>query len=269
MTRPSSQDYQVAPPRTKINLSDKLEKRLRLYALGAGAGSLGLLALAPPARAQIVFTPLNVTLKNGTVPIDLNHDGIVDFSIADKDLTTMCCFYTQVLRVNGNGNVGASVVGGRGSAGALQAGRVIGPGDPFENVQSVSAPMATAFNDSNSFLFVYGQFANTVNRFLGLKFQFSGETHYGWVQFTFVQAGFHGSIPFVTARLVGYAYDAVPDQPLRAGQRDSSDVDARLNSPGSHLTPHAAPALQPPSLGLLAFGSAGLSAWRRNDALEP
>ncbi len=43
------------------------------------AGSLGVLGVAQPVNATIVFTPANVTLKKGTLPIDLNHDGIVDF----------------------------------------------------------------------------------------------------------------------------------------------------------------------------------------------
>ena len=253
MTRLPSQSNDAAPGRTKVNLSEALERRLRLYAAGAGAGTLGLFALAPQARAQIVFTPVNIGVKNGTIAIDLNHDGVTDFNIEDKTLTGSCCFYTQVLRVNGNSNVGASVVGGRGEAAALRAGRVIGAGDPFENVQNASATMATAFNDSNSFFYVFGLFANTSNRFLGLKFQFSGETHYGWAEFTFVQAGFNGSIPYVTAQLLCYAYNTVPNQRLRAGQKSSSDV-------GSSL--------QPASLGLLALGSQGLNAWRREEAAD-
>src|SRR5690349_4002571 len=126
MTRSGSEHKNEASRRGQIRLSESLEKRLRVYAVGAGAGSLGLLALTQPTRAQIVFTPVNVTVNNGTVPIDLNHDGITDFDIVDKALTGSCCFYTQVLRVNGNGHLGAGVVGGRGEAAALRAGMVIG-----------------------------------------------------------------------------------------------------------------------------------------------
>lgn len=267
MTRLGSETKKAALRRSQISLNEGLEKRLRLYAVGAGAGSLGLLALAQPTKAQIVFTPVSVTVENGTVPIDLNHDGITDFSIVDKALTGSCCFYTQVLRVNGNDNLGAGVLGGRGAAAALRAGNVIGPGDPFQNVQNTSANMATAFNDSNSFFYVFGEFANTTNRFLGLRFQFSGQTHYGWAQFTFVQAGFNGSIPYVTAHLMGYAYDTVPNQPLRAGQKVSGDVDSSLNRPGQN-TPRAATSLQHATLPLLALGSQGLSVWRRKEVSE-
>ena len=38
-------------------------------------------ALAIPAQARVVYTPVNVNLPtNGSYPIDLNHDGITDFT---------------------------------------------------------------------------------------------------------------------------------------------------------------------------------------------
>ena len=38
-------------------------------------------ALAMPAQARIVYTPVNVYLPtSGSYPIDLNHDGITDFT---------------------------------------------------------------------------------------------------------------------------------------------------------------------------------------------
>jgi hypothetical protein len=38
-------------------------------------------ALAIPAQARIVYTPVNIQLPtNGYYPIDLNHDGITDFT---------------------------------------------------------------------------------------------------------------------------------------------------------------------------------------------
>jgi hypothetical protein len=219
-----------------------LEKRLLGYAVAATAGA-GILSVQA-AKASIVVTPVNTTLTNGSLAIDLNHDGITDFNLVDKDITKSCCFYTQVLRINGDGNVGAAVVGGNGAAWALAAGQLIGAGDRFQNVQNFAAHLATAFNDSNSFFFVFGHFANTTDKFLGLKFEISGQTYYGWAEFSFVRAGFDGSIPYVTADLQDYAYDTVPNQSLLAGQEAT-----------------AAP--EPGALGLLALGFAGLRFWRK------
>lgn len=68
-----------APPRREAALGKNLSARLKTYGLAAGAAGAGLLAAAQPAKADVVFTPANVTLTNGSLDIDLNHDGINDF----------------------------------------------------------------------------------------------------------------------------------------------------------------------------------------------
>lgn len=241
-------------PRATKPIKHSLERRLLTYAAAASAAGTGLVA-ASAASARIIYTPVNLTLTKGALPLDLDHDGIADFMIVDKSNPGTCCFYTQVLNINGNRNAGAGVVAQSRSAVALHAGAPIGPADPFENVQSAVARMATAFNDSNSFFLTYGAFANTANRFLGLKFEISGQTHYGWAALGFVRAGFHGSIPFITARLIGFAYEDVANQPIPAG---------RVSDGGASLRP--APASAPGTLGLLALGSPGLDFWRRRES---
>src|SRR5579863_10427884 len=68
-------------PRTTANLSDSIHHRLNMYALAASAAGVGVLALAQPIEAKIVYTPADV--KIGYIPynLDLNHDGVVDFQI--------------------------------------------------------------------------------------------------------------------------------------------------------------------------------------------
>src|SRR5690349_14033845 len=58
-------------------LSQHLHRRLEAYALAASAAGVGLLPLAPPAEAKIIYTPAHA--KVSLLPVDLNHDGIVDF----------------------------------------------------------------------------------------------------------------------------------------------------------------------------------------------
>src|SRR5215831_893143 len=67
------------PPAT-AELSNSLHHRLNSYALAAGAAGVGVLAVAQPADAKIVYTPAHVVVGR-TLPLDLNHDGIVDFTI--------------------------------------------------------------------------------------------------------------------------------------------------------------------------------------------
>jgi hypothetical protein len=62
-------------------LSRSVHHRLNAYCLAATAAGVGLLALAVPAGARIVYTPANMKIPPGSVPLDLNHDGVVDFSV--------------------------------------------------------------------------------------------------------------------------------------------------------------------------------------------
>jgi len=248
------------PQQPSHSLTHSLNRQLNLYALAAGAAGAGIFATQQPARAEVVYTPAHLTLTNGQLLIDLNHDGNVDFIVSNKSVGGSCCFYTRNLRVTPAfvGSSQNSVEGIGLNASALKAGAVVGPRDLF-----LAAPMqmATAFNDSNSFFYVFGPFANTRNRFLGLRFVLHGENHYGWAAFSIVKAGFKGSKPAISATLSGYAYETIPDHPLIAGVIKSSSATA---------TPprvETATASQPATLGWLALGYPGLSAWRRKESL--
>jgi hypothetical protein len=245
---------------TPDRIAQSLQQRLNLYALAAGAAGAGLLAVPQALEAEVVFTPTHIRLTNGKLPIDLNHDGTVDFVLTNLSTGGSCCFYTRNLSVTG-AFVGSSqngVIGVGLNANALKPGLAIGPRQLF-----LFAPMrmATAFNDSNSFFYVFGAFANTTDRFLGLKFNLNGQghPHYGWARFSMVKAGFNGSLPVISATLTGYAYETVENRAIIAGQ--TSGGSASLWSPSDAL-----PAGQPASLGVLALGSRGLDVWRREDA---
>jgi len=69
-------------PRKTANLSESVHRRLNLYAPAASAGGVSALALSQQAKARIIYTPVHrVIRKNSYFGIDLNHDGIVDFTI--------------------------------------------------------------------------------------------------------------------------------------------------------------------------------------------
>jgi hypothetical protein len=238
--------------------SHSLNQRLNLYALAAGAAGVGILAVPHSLEAEVVYTATNITLTNGSLAIDLNHDGAVDFILSNKS-TGFCCLYTRVLNVRG-GFVGSSqnaVMGAGKNARALKEGATIGPQQSF-----LAAPlaMATAINDSNSFFYVFGEFANKSDRFLGVEFVLpQGVRHYGWIRFQPVRAGFRLGKPIVSATVTGYAYETVANQPISAGQ--TKEQTAEL-APPSDLSPMS----QPAGLGLLALGAPGLHVWRRQDS---
>ena len=75
MKRSAAQSVTATGKRTPSRVSGALDKSLLSYAAAAGAAGVGMLAVAPPAHAKIVYTPANVTLlPNQVAGLDLNHD---------------------------------------------------------------------------------------------------------------------------------------------------------------------------------------------------
>jgi hypothetical protein len=234
--------------RTAGSIKDQLEKRWLAYAVVSTGAAM--LAFPSEANAEIVFTPANITLTNGTLHLDINHDGLEDFVLVDRSVSRSCCFYTRILSVRGPGS--NLIVGGHGSAGALHSGSIIGPGLAF---QGGHVKIASGFNDSNSFFIVGGHFANTNQRYLGLKFTISGQVHFGWVGFSRVTVTENGSLPVVDATLRGFAYETEPDKPIAAGQRSGlADLIPGVQQLGAQ-----------PTLECLASGWAGMSIWRKDE----
>jgi hypothetical protein len=62
--------------------------------------------LAQPAQAEIVYTPANVTIgPNQSYALDLNHDGIIDFTIMNQITSTASKFELNLFVQNpGGGN---------------------------------------------------------------------------------------------------------------------------------------------------------------------
>jgi hypothetical protein len=67
--------------RRTAKLSKSVCRQLNSYALAASAAGVGMLALAQPAEAKIVYTPAHIAVPINTfLPLDLNHDGVNDLS---------------------------------------------------------------------------------------------------------------------------------------------------------------------------------------------
>jgi hypothetical protein len=105
-----------------------------------------------------------------------------------------------------------------------------------------------------------GKWASVNNEYLGLKFKIHGKTHYGWARLnvTYMPQG-HS----ITATLTGYAYETIPNQGLRAGQRH--DADHQPTSDEANVTESAGLRLAPTSrsLGRLARGAQSVALGRR------
>src|SRR6202044_3187819 len=88
----------------------------------------------------------------------------------------------------------------------------------------------------------YGQWSYTRHRYLGLKFIVSGQVHYGWARVAVTL----DQNKEIVATLTGYAYETIPNKPIIAGKTKGPDV----------IT------WEPATLGRLAQGASGISAWR-------
>ena len=236
--------------------TETFEKRLRAYAAGAGAVAAGMLALAPSSMAEVVVTQPHALLANGGTSYVIAISGATEFTLANNSFHRT---YTASQSLVVSAASGAGVVGHGFSnqVAPLRFGAAVGPADQFEAGKQQLA-LAWDFRD---FTFVGGPFANTTDRFLGLKFKLNGQVYYGWAGFSFVQA--HVFDLYVTALLTAWAYETTPNTPIYAGQSSDNPRESRL-LPAKGSAPDTAK-LQPATLGLLALGSRGLDVWRKRE----
>jgi hypothetical protein len=234
-------------PRSAVKLGNEFEKRLSSYAASALAAGVGLLAMTKSADAKIVYTPAHIKIpvsNTHTVPLDLNHDGKIDFSFAN---TSSRFYYSSrfVLQINAANS--ANEVWGKGGslslgfASALPAGRKVGADKSYFQ-GGKAARMATALLGLSTTR-TQGQFPYAHRRYLGLRFVIAGKIHYGWARLNVPSISLKSGIAAV---VTGYAYETIPDKPIITGKTTGPDV----------VT------LEPASLGRLARGASALPAWR-------
>jgi hypothetical protein len=203
-----------------------------------------MLALGQSAEAKVVYTPIHKWLPlNRYYALDLNHDGISDFSF--RLLSTM--FPTGFARSLGVGRAASSqskngiysfLSQDLACAAALPKGKKVGPRSPGFRIELAAAAMfqiiSSTFCNEHTYL---GPWMNVEKAaYLGVRFTIEGKVHYGWVRLGHIR---HNKRP--KAELLGYAYETVPNKGIITGRTKGPDV----------VT------VQPASLGHLARGAPG------------
>jgi hypothetical protein len=227
-------------------LPESMHKQLNSYALAASAAGVGMLALAQPTAARVVYTPVHVKLgRNTQAMVDLNHDNATDFFIINNFSNFG---YRNSYRFFVSANDQANSIQGTKDAFALKIGARIGPKQGFSRNATL---MAHFYTSSGQIITSSGLWKNVKNRYLGLKFLIAGKTHYGWAR---LSTTVHRNGTFgISAVLTGYAYETVPNKPIIAGKTKGPDV----------IT------LAPATLGHLAKGTSAISAWRGDGTARP
>ena len=241
-------------PRKAVSVSNSFHRQLTMYALAASAAGVGVLAMAPPAEGKIVYTPAHRTIApHQAIPLDVNHDGKVDFRFKDTLSTTSASFFhsgrLSIFPLAANQIWGHKTAAGLHYASALPAGVKIGPSGAFS---AGSRSMAYGRQEGSSF-YCEGKWNNVTRRYLGLKFMIAGKVHFGWARLNVTC-----NAPKVRALLTGYAYETIPGKSIVAGQTNGVDDAEQLAaaSPNTQLPESA-------TLGVLAVGAPALSIWRR------
>lgn len=229
-------------------LGEQFQKRLASYAAAAGAAGVGILALAPPAQAKIVYIPLHEQFGLGLVSLNVDGTSIITF---EHYISSSIAYLRSFLSASGYGV----------EAAPLRKGTPIGFADHFS--------ARVGLEERSDFAGTYGAWVNVNQRYLGFEFKLNGQVHYGWARLTVRNEDGYS----IVAVLNGYAYNTVAGQLILAGQTSADPAiqvgpEALANRAAPHLL--AEEALRPGSLGLLALGSPGLDIWRpRKQELTP
>jgi len=237
-----------------------------LYALAATAAGVGILA-SQPSEAEIVYTKAHRQITpNTTTKLDLNHDGIVDFILKDKFSTSgySASGRLSALPAGQKDQIWGHIVSRRAYASALFAGVRVGPEGQFlpaAGTMAVTVFAGGARRDVPGYC--TGPWGNVTNRYLGLKFLIAGKVHFGWAR---LNVTCPWDTTTVTGLLTGYAYETVPNRPIVTGKEKGTEgIDSTFQQ--SRKSSGSA-ALQPASLGRLAQGAPGLTAWRGKQRKE-
>jgi hypothetical protein len=245
---------------TPSRLSASCDRRLSAYALAAGAAGLGLLTLAPPAEAKIVYTPSNLPLMNHKqVFFDLNNDGINDFSfygqsISRRSISTFFFRLTVSPARQGDAIWGIESHEHASCAAHLPRDTQVETKRPFQANRAVLLDWSGGPNGGTAYCPWVGK---TGTAYLGLKFSIKGQTHFGWARVKVA------SIYPYNIFLTGYAYETIPNKPISTGKTKGPDEIGNMSQP----LPAAlnVPLSLPATVGMLALGWPALSIWRRSE----
>jgi hypothetical protein len=241
--------------RRPAKVSAAMQHNLSLYALAAGAAGVQLLALTPPSEAEIVYTAAHDVIgRNQKIDLDINHDGISDFTILVRYRIPSSYSVRLMIAPDHNGAAMRSKFSS--AAAELAKGSVIGLGKGFWPLPQAMAARWGGYGGDD---YSYGRWFNVKDGYLGLNLDIRGKVYYGWARLNVrSNRGFR-----IIATLTGYAYETEPGKPIIAGDTGGAADSEGMAEPMTPLPPQSRTVA---TLGALALGASGLDVWRREDS---
>lgn len=174
-------------------------------------------------NAQIQYTDVNpdqvIDVNNSPYNLDFNSDAVNDLSLQVVQISETGSTF-KYSGFSANVELGANGVVAGGSSGtiplALNNGDVISPSALFDSTGSEilgGLVNYTSISGSSSYngIISYGNFLGQTDKFLGVKFDITGNTHYGWVRLDVAADA-------TTITVKDYAYNTVANDSIKAGQ---------------------------------------------------
>jgi hypothetical protein len=193
----------------KKTTSSKLSKQLAKY----GALTAAIAGVAD-ASGQIIYTDVTPDFTGAGGDeyfLDLNNDGTNDFRIFNT-AGSSGEFYLFAQPLTASNDVLASNSGNFGYPFALSSGAPISNGANFWLNNGYSTGYLSLNYNNCSF----GNWCSVTDRYLGLRFNIGGNTHYGWARL---------DVPNNAASswtVKDYAYNTTAGDPINAGQETLS-----------------------------------------------
>ena len=183
----------------KKNYSTQLSKRLGQY----GSLALAITGLTE-ANSQVVYTDVNPDYSGSlgsSYAIDFDNDGTDDITFVNY--ASYFSFYALYANPTGTNEILGSISGGFTYPFALNSGDTIssGAGSFFDN----------SYINSMNWWGSDGNWIGVTDKYLGVKFDISGQTHFGWIRLD-VSAN-------STFIVKDYAYESTPNTLILAGDQ--------------------------------------------------
>ena len=199
-------------------MNKTLQNKIKAYSALTAVAVIG----GPSAHAGIIHSNVNYTGGYETYDIDIDGNGVVDFTMTQESLWSSIGTVNRQY-INGNGSnsfIGSSSNGmfsGPGAT-ALNSGYTIDSSASFMSNKTLTwgsaygGTMGVYYNVySGSLIGNGGEFGGGVNgKFVGISFDVSGNTHYGWLRFNTNSTNDSWT-------LVDMAYDCLPGTAITTG----------------------------------------------------